>query len=750
MPLDHPSDRHLSRRDILKSGGAVVVGLALPASLPNSTAAQVVPRAEAALGKTLDPEQVDAYFALHADGSVTLFTGKVDLGTGARIAYRQMAGEELGIGVDRIALVEGDTALTPNQGPTAGSNGIQRGGVQIRRAAATARQALIRMAAVRTGRPEGDFDVAGGEVRPKAGGAGIRFADLIGDRRFDLKLDPKAPLKDPGDYQLVGKPMPRPDVPDKVTGRHVYVHDLVRPGMLHGRVIRPPAIGAELQAVDEASIAAIPTARVVRIKNFVGVVAEDEWDAERAARGLKLTWSTPTTLVGHEAVRDWLKAGPFIKEESIIRKGAGTAGLANGARKHSASFYWPLQSHASMGPSCAVAEVGADTATIWTASQATHRYRPAYARMLGLPVEKVRLIYLDGAGCYGMNGHDDAAADAVLLAKAVGRPVRVQWSRADEHGWDPKGPPQLLTLEGALGADGAIQAWRTDMWITLATANLAHVPLLSPQAAGLAQPDGLATGLVSQNGDPPYAVPDVEVVVHWLKDSPLRPSNIRAPGKIANSFAVESFTDELASLAGRDPLEVRLAGLKDPRGIEVLKRAAEMLGWQPRPSPGPGAGSGGGIGRGIAYVHYKHNETYVAIGMEAEVERSSGAIRIRRVTCAHDCGLVINPDATRQQIEGNILQTLSRTLTEEVAFDRARVTSIDWESYPILTFPDVPPIEIALIDRPRSPPLGVGEAATTPVPGALANAIFDATGARLRTVPFTPARVKEALAKGAA
>ena len=242
------------------------------------------------------------------------------------------------------------------------------------------------------------------------------------------------------------------------------------------------------------------------------------------------------------------------------------------------------------------------------------------------------------------------------------------------------------------------------MWVTLATANLAHVPLLGPQAAGLAQPDGIATGLVSQNGDPPYAVPDVEVVVHWLKETPLRSSNIRAPGKIANSFAVESFTDELAAAAGRDPLEVRLAGLKDPRGIEVLRRAAAMLGWESRPSPRPS----GGIGRGIAYVHYKHNETYVAIGMEAEVERSSGAIRIRRVTCAHDCGLVINPDATRQQIEGNILQTLSRTLMEEVAFDRSRVTSTDWASYPILAFPDVPPIEIALIDRPRSPPLGVG------------------------------------------
>jgi CO/xanthine dehydrogenase Mo-binding subunit len=399
-----------------------------------------------------------------------------------------------------------------------------------------------------------------------------------------------------------------------------------------------------------------------------------------------------------------------------------------------------------MGPSCAVADVRDGSATIWTASQATHNFHRAFVRFLGLPDDAVRLVYLDGSGCYGMNGHDDAAADAALLSRAAGRPVRVQWMREDEHRFDPKGPPQLLALEGALGPDGGIAAWRTEMWIAKATATLPNVPLLGPEAAGLAQTKGISTGLISQNGAPPYAVNHVEVVVHWLKDTPLRPSNIRAPGKVANIFAVESFTDELAHAAGKDALEFRLAGLKDPRGLEVMRRAAALLGWQARPSPRPGFKDGGGTGRGIAYVHYKDNESYVAIAMEVEVERATGAIHIRRVACAHDCGLMINPDGVKAQVEGNILQTLSRALFEEVKFDRHGVTSADWASYPILTFPDAPELEIDLVQRLHEPPLGAGEPAAAPVAAALANAVFDACGARLRSVPFTRDRVKAALA----
>jgi len=396
-----------------------------------------------------------------------------------------------------------------------------------------------------------------------------------------------------------------------------------------------------------------------------------------------------------------------------------------------------------MGPSCAIADVRDGKATVWSASQATHRFRETISKALALPKDAVRVIYLDGAGCYGMNGHDDAATDAALMSKAVGRPVRVQWSRQDEHGWDPKAPPQLLALEGSVTSDGKIDAWRTEMWIPKATASLPNMPLLALDAAGIAQTPGITTGLISQNGDPPYAVPHQEVLVHWLKGAPLRPSNFRAPGKVANCFAVESFTDMLAVAAQRDPVEFRLQALTDPRAVEVIRRTAALIGWQPRATTAPRTT---GSGRGFAYIHYKHNESYVAIAMEADVDKAAGAIRVRRVACAHDCGLVINPSALTAQIEGNILQTLSRALFEEVAFDRSRVTSVDWATYPILRFPDAPEVLVDLVDRPQEPPLGAGEAAATPVPAALANAVFDAVGVRLTTVPFTRDRVRAALA----
>jgi CO/xanthine dehydrogenase Mo-binding subunit len=343
-----------------------------------------------------------------------------------------------------------------------------------------------------------------------------------------------------------------------------------------------------------------------------------------------------------------------------------------------------------------------------------------------------------------MNGHDDAAADAALLSKAVGKPVRVQWMREDELGWDPKGPPQVLELRAALDAQGHIDAWEAKMWVPLATANLAHVPLLAPYDAGIAQPVGQMVGLITQNADPPYRAARVKVTAHWLEPAPLRPSNIRAPGKVANCFAVEAFIDELAMVAKIDPLEFRRRDLDDPRGIEVLDRCAALIGWQP--ASGVRRRNGAvARGRGIAYVHYKHNETYVAMAIDVEVDRKSGEIRVKRVACAHDCGLMINPGAVRNQVEGNILQTLSRSLFEETTFDRQRVTSVDWASYRILRFPEVPELLIDLIQRTGEPPLGAGEAASSPVAAALANAVYDAIGVRLRAAPFTAERVLAAL-----
>ena len=727
-----------SRRDVLKAG-ALVVGFSF-AGLPRAQTAA------AGAGRTLALTEVDAFLAVRKDGSVVVYSGKVDLGTGHRIAMRQIVGEELSLPVDRIDLVEGDSALTPNQGPTAGSSGVMRGGMELRQAAATAREGLLVMGAQRLNQPVAGLSLVNGMVLAGDGGK-VTVADLLGERSFNLKMNPKAALKDPAQYTLVGQSLARPDIPAKVTGQHVYVHDFTLPGMLHGRVLRPPSVGARVVSVDEASVGRLPGVRVVRRNDFVGVVGSDEWAVLRAARELKVQWSDNTPLVTSEAVVDWARRGPFLAEETLVNKGDASRLVALAASPDAirATYVWPIQSHGSIGPSCAVADVRTDGATVWTASQASHRMVSSCAAALDLPRDKVRAIYLDGAGCYGMNGHDDATVEAAMLSQAVGQPVRVQWSREDELGWDPKGPPQLLELRGTLAADGRIDAWETEMWLPRATANLEWVPLLSPLAAGLKQPVGQSTGLVTQNGDPSYPAVAVKVSVHWLGAAPLRPSNIRAPGKVANCFAVESFVDELAAKAKMDPLQFRLRDLANPRGREVLERTAKLMRWAARPSPQAASKARIASGRGIAYIHYKHNETFVAVGMEVEVDRDSGQIMVKRIACAHDCGLMINPNAVRAQVEGNILQTLSRTLFEETTFDRSRVTSVNWASYPLLRFTDVPLLDIDLVERRNEPPLGAGEAASSPVPAALANAVFDATGVRLRTVPFTRERVKAAL-----
>src|SRR6478752_3907052 len=584
-----------SRRAVVK-GGALIMGFAL-------TGGQTPVSAQGAAGapRRLDAKEVDAYLAVNGDGSVTVHCGKVDLGQGLRIAIPQIAAEELGIGIDKIRYVEGDTALTPNQGRTSGSTGIQRGGMQIRQAAATARKAIIDLAAQRLNQKPDDLIAVDGEVRPKAGGAGIAFASLLGDRQFNLKLDPNAPLKDPASYTIVGKSLPRPDVAAKCLRTAAYVHDFALPGMQHARVIRPPAIGATLVSVDEDSVKSLAGVKVVRINNFLAVVADDEWTAVRAARALRAQWSEVSGLPAQDKLVQTLRTDPGITDQTLVTKGTPVSPQPQNTKTVAASYFWPMQSHASLGPSCAVADVRADEATVWTASQGTHDNRATFARFLRLPEDKVRLIYLEGSGCYGMNGHEDAAADAAILSRAVGRPVRVQWSREDEHGWDPKGPPQLLDLSGAVDPSGRILAWRTEMWLPQTTRGLPDVPLLAPAAAGLDDVRGLQPGLISQNADPPYAADSLQVLVHWLKDTPLRPAPIRSPGKPANCFAVESFVDELAAAAGVDPVEFRLRGLKDPRAIEVIKRTAAMMKWQPQAYQLASTNDAIARGRGVAY-----------------------------------------------------------------------------------------------------------------------------------------------------
>jgi CO/xanthine dehydrogenase Mo-binding subunit len=735
----------ISRRDLLKAGGAIVVSFAF-AVAPRRAAAQTG-AAPAAADRPIDPGEVDGLLAIHADGSVTLYTSKVDVGTGMRMALAQMAAEELGVSPSRVSVVEGDTATCPDQGGTGGSTGLVRGGTEIRAAAATARRALLTLGAAQLNRPAADLTITDGQVRPRAGGAGVGIGSLIGDRRFALKVDRNAPLIPPSQLTAIGKPLLRPDVPDKCTGRHTYVQDFVVPGMLHGRVIRPPAIGATLVSVDEGSVRAIPDVRVVRVENFLAVVARDEWAAVRAASALKATWSNWEGLPGHQGLDRYSRNAPLERDQEILNRGDAKAAARGAAKTLSATYFWPFQSHASLGPSCAVADVRADgSATVWCASQGTHGLRTNLSKVFGIPPEKFRVVFLDGSGSYGTNGTDHVAADALLLSKTIGRPVRVQWMRHDEHGWDPKGPQQLLDVRASLDASGRIVSWETEMWVPNAAPGARA--LLSADAAKIPQEHGTGSGAITQNGDPPYAADNVRVVAHLIKDTPLQLSNLRAPGKIANVFAVEGFTDELAEAAGVDAVDFRLKRLSDPRAIDVITRVASTFQWDTRTSPNPRARQGNLlVGRGIAYMRYKQAENYIAIAMEVAVNPASGAIQVRRVTCAHDCGLIVNPDGLRNQVEGCIVQTLSRALHEEVTFDRSRVTSVDWVTYPILRFPEAPAVDVILIDRPNEPLVGAGEAATAPVAAALANAVFDATGVRLRTVPFTAERVKAALAR---
>ena len=729
----------MKRRNFLKAGGALVITLGAGDGLLTKLAAQ------GASAAALPLTDVDSFLAVEANGNVLIRSGKIDCGTGHRIAVAQMVAEELGVPVTRIRMIDGDTAETPDQGSTGGSTGLTRGGMEIRQAAATARVALLQMAAQRLGKPAAELMLANGKVSPRGAGAGVTIAELVGGKKFALKMDMNAPLRVAADYAVIGQSPLRPDVPAKATGRHTYVHDHKLPGMLHGRVIRPASIGSSLVSVDEASIAGIPDVRVVRVANFLGVVARDEWAAVRAARELKATWSNWQGLPGNGGLVDSVRKGPLDRDQQVTNRGDAPAAMVPAAKKLSGTFLWPNQSHASLGPSCAVADVRNGGATVWSSTQGPHALRQNLARIFALDVAKTRVIFLDGAGSYGGNGNDDVAADAVLLSKQVGAPVRVQWMRHDEHGWDPKGPQQLLDVRAGLDAAGKLVAWETEMWVPTNKPGQRAMP--ASDHAGLVNDQGQGAGLMTQNAEPPYDVANIRVTAHLTQSTPLRISNLRAPGKIANVFAVEAMVDQAAVAAKVDSIEYRTRGLTDARALAVIERAKEMFGWDTRPSPNPRADAGPvKLGRGFAYMRYKQAENYVAIAMSVAVNPTTGKIQVRRVVCAHDCGLVVNPNALRNQIEGCIVQTLSRALFEEVKFDASRVTSTDWTSYPILTFPDAPEIDVALLSRPDQPLMGAGEAACAPVAAALTNAVYDATGVLLKTVPFTAERVKTSLA----
>jgi nicotinate dehydrogenase subunit B len=723
----------LSRRSVLKASGALVVTFT---SMPPLTVASPTVTA-----KPVTLDVVESYLAIGPNGKVTVYSGKVDLGTGVRTALTQIVADELDVPLDRVTVIQGDTLLTPDQGPTYGSLSIQNGGAQLRRAAATARRALLEKAAGKLNTDVSTLSIQDGLVISPSGRK-VSLGSLVGGKTLSLKLDESAPLKSPADFKLVGKPVPRLDIPDKVTGRFTFMQDFKRPGMLHGRVIMPAALGATLVSYDESTIRDIPdVVEVVRIENFLGVVARSEWSAIKAARQLSVKWSSWNGLPEQARIWDYVRSTKILKDDITSNTGDTAIAFAAAPRKLGATYNFAIHTHGSIGPSCAVAEFKDGELTCWTASQSTHNLRKQLAAMLGVADENVRCIYIDGAGCYGRNAHEDAACDAALLARAVGRPVRVQWMRADEHGWDPKGPPTLLDMRAGLDAGEKIVAWESELFIPNGAAGF--VALVGADHAGLNSLGQLSPGGVINDLAIPYTIPNVKTTAHRLESTPFKPSWIRSPGRMQNTFANESFFDELAAAIGVDPLELRLQYLHDARGEEVLERLAALSNWRQRPK----SDRRGEIvtGRGLAYVKYELVRTYVGVVAEVQVNTKSGEISAKRFYVAHDCGQIVNPDGLRNQIEGNVVQTVSRVLKEEVTFDRSMVTSLDWATYPILTFPEVPEVTIELIDRPNEVPWGAGEPTAALVPAAIGNAVFDAIAVRLRSVPFTPTKVKLAM-----
>jgi len=747
-----------SRRQFVKESGALIVSFTFSGRLISAFG-----QSEASDGGEPEATSLDSWIAVGQDGTITVFTSKVDLGTGVVTALSQILADELDVPFNKIKMVTGDTATTIDQAATVASRTLERGGPQLRQAAAAARQQLFKLASVRLEAPVEKLTVTNGVVSViDDPSRQVSYGDLIGGRRFNLKITatgtgyalkvaPELKAKDPKDYKIVGTSVPRIDLPPKFTGEFTYTQDVRIPGMLHGRVVRPAVVSSKPLDVDESSLAQIPgVVKVVKQGNFVGVVASTEWAAIQAARKLKVTWSTPVTKLpaGREEVYSQLKDMKSFREQVAVNRGDLDSAFAQANKTVQSTYRWPFQLHGMLAPSCAVADVSDSKATIWAGTQGLFFTRKGVADLLALPEKGVRVIYRECSGCYGRLEFDDAPEDAALMSRAVGKPVRVQWTREDEHGWESKGPAQLLTVRAAIDAQGKVTAWdyqdRSFPW----TEGLGN-PLLAARQIGFPSiNDG------NQNGSSPiraggeiYNFDNQRIVAVGIPLSqpdpmPLRTSPLRAPGEPARCFASESHIDDIASYLGVDPVQFRLRHLTDKRTVEALLAAAKKTAWQTRPSPAPPSTGSKATGRGVAVAN-RDNAIIIAVA-EVEVDKTSGHVAVTRVTMAHDRGLIVNPNGLQNQIEGNVIQGVSRTLMEEVLFDESGIRSLDWASYPIIKFKEIPDIDIVLINQPEMPALGAGEAGIIPVPAAIANAIFDAVGVRLREIPFTPQRVLSA------
>ncbi len=754
----------MKRRAFLQTSGMLVVGFA----------AARVPFAFAQGGRASN--QVDSWIVVGADGFVTAYTGKCELGQGMETAQMQLVAEELAIPITCVRLVMCDTSRTPDQGTTSGSQSHPANFNQanLALAAATAREALIDLAAPRLGVARADLMADAGFVVARSDSSRrIAFGELIGGRTFDVPLNPAVKRKAHAQRKVLGTSVGRVDLPQLVTGRLEFVQNVRVPGMLHGRVVRPPSVGATLVSVNERSVAEVPgIVRVVIKGNFVGVVAEKQWQAAQAAATLEASWKPGPSLPQQDTFYDHLRRQP-ARDAFVVSAGDIAAAFTGPADVVKATYFHPYQMHGSLGTSCAVADVQRDRATLWSATQAAYPLRSTLATILGLPPETVRVVFTRGSGCYGINGADTVSYDAALMSQAVGRPVRVQLTRQEEMAWENYGFAYVIDQRAALNAAGDIVAWDHEAWYpslggrpgydtpgNVVTGRLIGFEPASVTPRPAAPPARFANG---SNAAPSYVsgcvggtcggtgTIRVERVLTHTIPSPFFTGPLRSPSRLQNTFAHESFIDEVAARVKADPVAYRVRHLRDPRLIEVVKAAAKAAQWQARPSPRPEQTSGPvASGRGFACVLYEGDNGYCAMAADVDVERSTGRVVAKRFVVAQDCGPISNPDGMKNQIEGGALHALSRALGEEVTWDAGRVTSIDWRSYRSLPLGyDIPVIESVLIDRADGEAMGAGETTITIVAAAIANAIFDATGVRIRQVPFTPERVKRALDDGA-
>jgi len=745
-----------TRRSFLKTSGALIVGF--------SAGSLKVLRAQGPLQGSPVMNQLDSWIAIATDGSITAYSGKEELGQGISTAQAQLVAEELSVPFNRVKLIYCDTALTPDQAHTSGSQSHPANFNQgnLAQAGATAREALFRMASQKLGVPVDQLTASDGVI--SGGSKRVTYGQLVEGKKFNLALDAKAKRKRPSEWTVLGKPIARPDMPDLVTGKFEFVHNVRLPGMLHGRVVRPPSVGATVGSVDESSVTGMPgIVKVVVKKNFVGVVAEKPWQAMQAAAKLKVAWNPGPALPDHATFYESLRKQP-ARDTRMVDSGDVEQKLAGATTVLKATYLHPYQMHGSMGSSCAVADVNGERATIYSATQAVWYQKNTSAMILGLKPENIRVIFRRGSGCYGCNGADTVTYDAAVLSQAVNKPVRVQLSRKDEMAFENYGNAFMIEQRASLDANGNITAWDHESWSpglggrpgTNTPGNIITGLLLGFQPAAFApRSPAPAAGAFNNNsnGVPSYlaqgtgTVQSGRVVTHAV-ESRFWTGPLRSPARLQNTFAHESFMDELAAKAKADPVEFRLRHLRDARLKEVLAAAAKTANWEARPSPRPGnRKTGVATGRGAASVLYEGDNGYTALVAEIEVNQDTGKIAVKRLVASSDVGPISNPDGLRNQVEGGALQGLSRCLGEEVTWDTEKVTSVDWRTYHSLPLGfEVPKIEAVLINRTEGEVMGAGETSITLVAAAIGNAIFDATGARIRQVPFTAERVKAALA----